>query len=206
MKRKLIGIYIVFIFISTSMSTMFVLADEPEPQITDPTGDAFGYIDIVDILFFEKQETPEFLYVSMKINEPSFSTFQQTFAVFWKYDKVQYSCGLHLGFRPKDWEAYNAGKYERGKRNQDLQDIEGDYDFEDGVITWTIPKELIGSPSKGDVLYDTWSNAFRRLGFIGRIGFTRIILDKIILDVFGNNMWDYAPAEGSYGDNYTIQY
>jgi len=59
---------------------------------------------------------------------------------------------------------------------------------------------------KGDILKDTWSNAFRRLGVIGRIGFTRHVLDKIILNVFGNNMWDYAPAEESYGENYIIKY
>jgi hypothetical protein len=55
-------------------------------------------------------------------------------------------------------------------------------------------------------LTGTWSNAFRRLGFLGRIGFTRTYLDLIILLVFGNNMWDYAPNIGEYGLEYVIQY
>jgi len=202
MRRKLIGIYLVFIFISSSMSTMFVLADDQEPQITDQTGDAFGYIDIVDIEFFEKEEAPEYLYVSMQINDPSFTTFQQTFAVFWKLNDIEYSCSLHRGFSLKYWDRYTAGI----SRTRDHNDINGTYNMQTGVITWKVPKEFIGDPEKGDVLYDTWSNAFRRLGFIGRIGFTRYILDAVILKVFNNKMWDYAPGEDSYGDNYIIKY
>ena len=206
MKKKIIGIFMVLLFIISIPLANIVQADDPAPQIIDPKGDAFGYIDIEEILFFEKEETPDILYVSMKISEPSFTTFQQTFAVFWRYNGIQYSCGLHLGFNPKNWELYTAGKYERGKQNQDQEHITGDYDFEEGIITWSVAKERIGNPAKGAVLDHTWSNAFRRLGIIGRIGFTRVILDKFILDLFGNNMWDYAPEQGSYGDNYIIQY
>ena len=205
MKKKLIGIFISMLFFTTILPlTSSVIADEPDPQITDDIGDAFGYIDIDSIWFFEQEETPEFLYVSMKIDEPSFTTFQQTFAVFWKHNNIRYCCSLHLGFSLDEWESYNAGKYQ--KRDQDMNNISGDYNFETGIITWSIPKERIGNPEKGDILDNTWSNAFRRLGFIGRIGFTRYVLDAIILRIFGNNMWDYAPERGNYGEQYIIRY
>ena len=84
--------------------------------------------------------------------------------------------------------------------------VDGDYDFDTGIITWKIPKKNIGNPGKDDVLTSTWSNAFRRLGFIGRIGFTRHVLDALILRIYGHNMWDYAPERGEYGKNYIIQY
>ena len=73
------------------------------------------------------------------------------------------------------------------------------------TITWEVPKEFIGEPGEDDVLTNTWSNVFRRLGFIGRIGLTRVILDNFIFRFFGNSMWDHAP-DSDYGMDYTIQY
>lgn len=202
MRRKIMSIFIIVLFCMLGISN--VIATNENPEITDDAGDAFGYIDIDSVWFFEKEEQPEYLFVSMRINNPSFTTFQQTFAAFWKLNGIQYSCGLHRGFSLKRWDMYSAGKYH--ERDLDLEDVEGSYYLDSGVITWMIPKEFIGSPEKGDVLEDTWSNAFRRLGVIGRIGFTRVILDEVILRVFGNNMWDYAPERGTYGETYTIRY
>jgi hypothetical protein len=93
-----------------------------------------------------------------------------------------------------------------GPHDNEIINVNGTYNFETGIITWKIPKNIIGAPQAGDVLTNTWSNAFRRLGFIGRIGFTRTALDIIILLAFGNNMWDYAPEKGEHGLDYIIQY
>ena len=205
--KKIMGIIVflcLIIPIIPVSSTIFPNLIE-DPQITDASGDAFGYIDIDSIWFFEKEDTPEFLYVSMKINGPSEFTFQQTFAVFWKCKDIQYSCGLLMGFSLAAWKQFNVIIYD-DKRYDEIIDVNGTYDFETGVITWMIPKEIIGNPQAGDVLTDTWSNAFRRLGLIGRMGLTRTVLDMIILLVFGNNMWDYAPDRGGYGLDYVIEY
>jgi hypothetical protein len=140
----------------------------------------------------------------MKIHNASYTTFQQTFAVFWEYKNIKYAVSLHLGFSLKNWSHYTSGV--KGKRDYINDPIEGDYDFSTGIITWKIPKENIGNPEKDDVLTGTWSNAFRRLGFIGRIGFTRHVLDALILRVFGNHMWDYAPERGEYGKDYIVQF
>lgn len=206
MKRKIVTIILLigFIIPMVNASTNTIISQSDNPQITDETGDAFGYIDINSVWFFEDEDTPEFLYVSMKINDPIETIFQQTFGVFWKHYGIQYSCGLHVGFDFQEWEKFNSGKYD--KRDLDLETINGTYDYSSGIITWIIPKSIIGDPVAGDVLSDTWSNAFRRLGIIGRIGFTRVILDSIIFQVFGNAMWDYAPERGGYGESYVIQY
>jgi len=140
----------------------------------------------------------------MKINQPSEYTFQQTFAVFWRYNDIKYSASLHLGFSISNWYHFTSGVYEG--RKPLTKEINGSYDLDTGIITFIVPKDHIGNPEKNDVLTHTWSNAFRRLGFIGRIGFTRYILDAIILQFFGNNMWDYAPARGNYGESYIVQY
>ncbi len=202
MKTKIVG-FCVCMLLMAGIPLSVDAGKLEDPQITDPAGDAFGYIDIDSVWFYEQENSPEFLYVSMKINEPMEFKFQQTFAAFWKFNGIQYSCGLFMGFSFTDWKMFDAGLYDD---EIELIDINGAYNFETGVITWEIPKDVIGNPQVGDVLTDTWSNAFRRLGFIGRLGFTRIVLDAIILQVFGNNMWDHAPAEGSYGLEYVLQY
>lgn len=204
MRKKSICLFICFVLLSLIFSSMVPAGDEQNPEIEDEIGDAFGYIDIVSIWYYEKEETPEVLYISMKINEPSETIFQQTFAAFWSFKNVKYSVSLHLGFSFENWTKYNSGIYRRSDLGNNR--VNGTYDFDSGIITWAVPKEFIGSPQMGDVLTGTWSNAFRRLGFIGRIGLTRHVLDAIILQVFGNNMWDYAPERGEYGRDYIIQY
>ena len=71
----------------------------------------------------------------------------------------------------------------------------------------SIRKDIIGNPQEGEILTETWSNAFRRVGLLGRLGFTRTYIDIFILKVFGNSMWDYAPDNpGEFGLDYIIQY
>jgi hypothetical protein len=178
-----------------------------DPEITDPGGDAFGYLDIDSVWFHEDENNPEILFVSMKINKPIYWHFQQTFAVFWEYNDIEYFCALHLGFDiGEDWERYSAGRHPHNEYYDDYhRNLSGTYSISEGVITWEIPKEFIGDLEKDDVLTNTWSNAFRRFGLIGRIGFTRVIMDNIILRIFGNSMWDYAPDSG-YGGDYIIKY
>ena len=203
MRKKIIGILICML-LTTTILPMTAFAGDPEnPEITDPTGDAFGYIDINSVWFFEKEVTPEFLYVSEKINGPSNFVPMQTFAVFWTHKNIEYACVLGIGFRLDHWKSFAAVI---GNNDDEIIDVNGTYNFETGIITWEIPKDIIGNPQAGDVLKDTWSNAFRRLGFIGRIGFTRTALDVFILLVFGNNMWDYAPAKGEHGLDYIIEH
>jgi hypothetical protein len=204
MRKKIIGVFVCMLLITTILPLSALAGDEENPEITDVAGDAFGYIDINSVWFFEKEETPEFLFVSMKINEPSKIVPQQTFAVFWTYNNIEYSCGLGVGFSFDDWQNFDVVKYYDNK--VEIIGINGTYNLETGIITCEIPKAIIGNPKTGDVLTDTWSNAFRRLGFIGRIGFTRNVLDLIMLLVFGNNMWDYGPNRGEHGLDYVIQY
>ena len=209
MKKKIISMLISILFIS---SINVLAGNLNDPEITDVTGDAYGYLDIHSVWFFEDENEPDYLFVAMKINEPSYYKFQQTFSVFWKYKNEEYACGLNLGFGlGEHWGESSAGKYVNraphgGPDYYNNLEI-GVYSLEDEIITWKIPKELIGDPQKDDVLTDTWSNAFRRLGFLGRIGFSRPILDAFVYTFLGNSLWDHAPDNyGEYGLNYSIQY
>ncbi|MDG6219170.1 MAG: hypothetical protein QCI00_06995 [Candidatus Thermoplasmatota archaeon] len=203
MRKKPLCLLMSFILLSIIFSSVIPAGDKQQPEIVDEMGDAFGYIDITSVWFYEKEEEPEYLYIDMEIDTPSESKFQQTFAAFWTFNQVTYFVSLHLGFDFFNWTKYRTGIH---RTRVYRFPVEGIYDYDSGIITWKVPKDLIGNPQPGDVLTNTWSNAFRRLGFIGRIGFTRYCLDAIILRMFGNNMWDYAPERGEYGLDYEIQY
>ena len=97
MKKKFIGVCICMLLIMTEVPLSLYAGNPEDPEITDPAGDAFGYIDIDSVWFFEQEDTPEYLYVSMKINEPSQFKFQQTFATFWEYKDVPCACATSYG-------------------------------------------------------------------------------------------------------------
>jgi hypothetical protein len=206
MKNKIKSL-IICVFLIASFNV--IAGNINDPEITDTLGDAFGYLDIDSVWFYEDEDKPELLFVAMKINEPSLKKFQQTFAVFWKYNEEEYACSLHLGFDIKeDWEQYNTGESSRKAPGGFKQyRINGTYSTNDGIILWEIPKEYIGNPQKDDILTNTWSNAFRRLGFLGRIGFSRPVIDNLIYRYFENSLWDYAPDNiEEYGRDYMIKY
>ena len=206
-KIAIISFSILMIGLFNNISTIAEFNNNPE--IEDTIGDAFGYLDIHSVWFYENENNPDILYVVMKINEPVYWHFQQTFAVFWRYNGDLYSCGLHLGFGlGEQWEKYSAGKYPPNRDYENYHyNLTGSYSISDGTITMELPKELIGNPQKDDVLTETWSNAFRRVGIIGRIGLTRHIIDNLIFNIFGNSMWDYAPNKNEgFGRDYIIKY
>jgi hypothetical protein len=183
--------------------------DEENPEISDEMGDAFGNIDINSVWFSEKVEEPDSLFVNMKINNMQLNKIQQTFAVFWQYNDIQYACGLFIGLHIFGWELWTSGEYINSAPGggPNYVDIDkGTYDQETGIITWKIPKEIIGDPNPDDILTKTWSNAFQRYGLLGLVGFSRPIIHALFSLIFGNSLWDHAPNPEDYGLDYIIQY
>ena len=98
-KKKIFSILVCMLFIFTIFSVNVFAGSEEDPEIEDEIGDAFGYIDIESVWFYEKSDEPDVLYVCMKINNASYTTFQQTFAVFWEYKNVKYVVAVGKRFR-----------------------------------------------------------------------------------------------------------
>jgi len=210
MRRKIVGIFVCMLLTTTILPMTAIAGDEEHPEIKDTRGDAFGNIDINSTWFSEKTEEPNYLFICMKINQPNQNKIQQTFAVGWEYNGIEYGCSLYISLHIIGWEGWAAGEYINsapgGGPNYHSID-KGTYDKSTGIITWKIPKEIIGNPGPSDVLTKTQSTAFQRFGFLGLIGFSRPIIDLIAKRVFGNSLWDYAPDNTSeYGLDYIIQY
>jgi len=210
MKNRIFGIFICMLLVATTLSTIVMAGDKENPEITDDMGDAFGNIDINSVWFWEESEEPDFLFVSMKINQPNLNKIQQTFAVFWEYNEKIYACGLFLGLHLLGLESWTAGEYINrapGGGPNYLEIDKGTYDKSTGIITWKIPKDIIGDPEPDDVLTKTWSNAFQRYGLLGLVGFSRPLIEVLFNLLFKNSLWDCAPNHSDeYGLDYIIQY
>ena len=209
-RKKIIGILIVMLLITTILPLTVIAGDEEHPEITDAVGDAFGNIDINSAWFSEKAEEPNYLFVCMKIDKPSLNRIQQTFAVFWEYNGIEYSCGHFILVNILGLENWDAGEYvnsaPHGGPNY-LEIEKGTYDQSTGIMTFKIPKEIIGDPQPGDVLTKTHATAFHRPGFLGLIGFSRPMIEVFTELIFGNSLWDNAPDRSDeYGLDYIIQY
>ena len=211
MIKKGVVLLVVMLFCILALPINATLPENNNVDIIDDVGDAFGYLDIEKVMFYEEESNPDFLFVAMDIHDPSKLKFQQTFAVFWTYNDVQYACGLGVGFGlGKKWMMFDAGEYDNAapRGGPEYVRINGTYDVSEGTITWSIPKEVIGNPEQGDILTQTWGNAFRRLGLFGRLGFSRPLLNTIVYMLFDNYLVDMIPngAPEEVGDNYIIQY
>jgi hypothetical protein len=210
MRRKIVGILVCILLITTILPMTVIAGDEEHPEIKDTAGDAFGNIDINSVWFWEKTEEPNYLFICMKINQPNQNKIQQTFGIEWKFNGIIYACSLYIGLHIIGWEGWAAGEYINNAPGggPNYQSIDkGTYDKSTGIITWKIPKEIIGNPSPGDVLTKTNSTAFQRFGFLGLIGFSRPMIEVFAEIVFGNSLWDDAPDNTSeYGLDYIIQY
>jgi hypothetical protein len=208
MRKNLVGMLMCMMLTATLLPTIALAGDEENPEITDTEGDASGNIDTKSVWFFEASEEPEYLFVCMKINEPKLYKIQQTFAVFWEYNDKLYSCGMFIGLHILGYEFWDAGEYinsaPHGGPNYFVID-KGTYNTTTGIITWKVPKDIIGNPTSGDVLTKTWSNAFQRYGFLGLIGFSRPMIELFFNKVLDIPLVDVAPDTG-YGLEYTIQY
>ena len=211
MMKKVIVILMLLLFSTLALPINATLPEAYSVELIDEEGDAFGYLDIEKVTFYEKESEPDLLFVTMDIYNPSKIRFQQTFAVFWTYNDVQFACGLGVGFGlGANWMMFDAGAYDNGAPHggPEFIDTNGTYDVSEGTITWIIPKDRIGSPQKDEVLTQTWANSFRRLGFLGRLGFSRPLLNTIVLMLFNNKLVDMVPdgAPDEVGGDYIIQY
>ena len=68
MQKKIVPILVSMLFIFSTISITVFAGSEEDPEIEDEIGDAFGYIDIQAVWFYEKSDEPDILYVCMKIN------------------------------------------------------------------------------------------------------------------------------------------
>jgi hypothetical protein len=181
-----------------NVSITALAGDENNPEITDEEDDLFGpwakpedmdkydYLDIISAWFTENPDEPDYLYLYSKVKDFKFEQLRAIYAMHWEFEGAEYSTGTHT-HTYGDYQVFIAGI-----SRTEYFTINGDFDEENNIVFFKVPKSLVGYPQQGDVLTqtDAW-NALR----------TRMEL-LTLLSGDGELIKDWA----GYGRDYIIQY
>jgi hypothetical protein len=110
----------------------------------------FKYADIVSAWIYEESGNPDYLYMNLKIRdlEETTAKYDAIYVISWTLNSVTYSASVHIF--PDGATALVAGPTdEEGNDYVDYVVCDGDIDSLNNIITWIIPKDEIGNPSKG---------------------------------------------------------
>jgi hypothetical protein len=179
--------------------------DPTNPEITDPTNDVllFGqfslpianrmlkHIDILSAWFSEKSEEPNFLYVTLQLQDIKKIRLMGMYIVDWYYKGIEYAVTTIFEHGKENWTGIQI-------QGTDFIPLEDSYeiDLEKNTITWAIPKEVIGDVTVGDTL----SSPLTATG----LRFCSNILANLIKERFGWNCIGMDISEE--GNDYIILY
>ena len=166
MKIKIIGLFIFALLIITILPITALAGDPENPEVKDRTRDVklfglftlipqfpFTYIDIVSAWIYEEGNNPENLYMSLKIMDLKDTTqkYDAIYVISWIHKSIPYSASVHIF--PTGPSVLFAGQSdEQGNDYVDFVICDGDIDSSTDIITWIIPKNAIGNPSKGSTI------------------------------------------------------
>jgi hypothetical protein len=195
MKRKILTIIVMMLMTSSSI-TMFVSAgSEEDPELQDNEGDTTLLMyDILQAWFYEIPEEPNYLFTVLKINDLSGRS-NAVYSIKWNYNEINYVCGLDTFYYKEN--IFRSGNPQRATYWQwnSMPECEGEFNLEESIITWKIPKNEIGSPPQGAVLQQIRAHAVP--------GFPM----SFIYFFTGRDYRDFMPdSVGEYGRDYVIQY
>ena len=185
MKRKIIGITLMLILISSSLSLSVEGGSEKNPEIEDETGECHNTIDIESVWFFENPDEPEYLYIKMKLANFKIFRISQGFHVNFRINNESFQVSLLkefllLSFYELTHEIRNGSQYK-----YEYYNIYGQTNKIDNTIIWKIPKELIGNPLEGDYVNNISAVTIDLMYFVSRAGIFWIILQNFNID-----FWD----------------
>jgi hypothetical protein len=175
--RKKIIVLIIFMLFTTTIFPITALAGDPEnPEVKDRTQDVklFGlfpflpqfpyiYVDIVSAWIYEEEDSPENLYMSLKIMDLKDTTekYDAIYVISWAYNGINYAASMHIF--PAGPTALLAGPTdEEGNDYVNFVICDGDIDSDTNIITWIIPKHAIGNPSSGGKITNIVPNTHLR--------------------------------------------
>jgi len=203
MKKNFISLICCFVVVG--LIPQIVNAGDPtNPEITDPKNDVllFGqfslpianrmlkHIDIISAWFSEKSDEPNFLYITLQLQDVKKIRLMGIYAVDWYYEEIEYAIIT----------IFEHGKVTTAVQIQGTENIalEDSYqiDEEQNTITWTIPKEAIGDVTAGDTLNSPVA--------VGGLRFYSDILANLMMKRFGCNAIGIDISEE--GKDYVILY
>ena len=114
------------------------------------------HLDIVSFSIYEDSNDPEFLYAKMEIRDFKYSERRTCYAIYWTYDDTRYyvcTCTHSEGEKVGSIAGYFG---EDG--TEYYTPVNGEINEEESILTWVIPKDIIGNPEAGDHLVEIHAN------------------------------------------------
>jgi hypothetical protein len=166
MKNKISLIVISMLLILQLFSINAFAGTEENPEVEDRIRDVkiFGlfpflpqfnykYADIVSAWIYEIEDNPDYLYMNLKIRDLEDTTkiYDAIYVISWTLNCVTYSASVHIF--PEGATQLISGPTDE-ERNDYINFVicEGDIDSSNEIITWIIPKDAIGNPTKGQII------------------------------------------------------
>lgn len=198
----MVSFFISFILLSLT----FGVVSADDPNIVDEEDNRLDYIDIIAGWFYETEEEPEYLYVSIQLADLT-DHLGTVYAVHWEYDGVHYDVSFRNGifFPHVDEQYWRCHYYERSPllfwREHEVPTWDettnnGVFDVDDDTITWKIHKSCIGDLEPGDELVSSYIFTAQRLSKVGLI--------PTYLIPFSHELSD--TTDPSQSETYVIKY
>ena len=145
------------------------------------------------VWFYEQEDTPDNLYVCMKVRKllSNSEAYDFIYNVGWTYHDIHYGANVHL--LPRGVTSLVAGSLDaEGNDFLDHVECQENFDVETSIITWIIPKDEIGNPMKSMAITNILASTH-----------VRFPLDsgRVKMDLFKDLPWNAISSK-----DYIIQY
>jgi len=215
--KKIIGILLCMLLITTTFSAKVMAGDEQDPEIVDETNDLFGiftrnikilnfftklnifkivtfdFMDITSAWFYENPDKPDYLYTAIKLKNLDFINQRTIYAMHWEFEGKNYAVGTHIISNGEILGFFAGETFGIFNKNRygPYHDANGSFDLENDIVFFEIQKNVIGDPEPGDILTktDAWTGL-------------RFIFEPLTIPLGGEVAKDWA----GYGRDYIIQY
>jgi hypothetical protein len=215
--KKIIGILLCMLLITTTFSAKVMAGDEQDPEIVDETNDLFGiftrnikilnfftklnifkietfdFMDITSAWFYENPDKPDYLYTAIKLKNLDFINQRTIYAMHWEFEGKNYAVGTHIISNGEILGFFAGETFGIFNKNRygPYHDANGSFDLENDIVFFEIQKNVIGDPEPGDVLTktDAWTGL-------------RFIFEPLTIPLGGEVAKDWA----GYGRDYIIEY
>lgn len=215
--KKIIGILLCVLLITTTFSAKVIAGDEQDPEIVDETNDLFGiftrnikilnfftklnifkietfdFMDITSAWFYENPDNPDYLYTAIKLKNLDFINQRTIYAMHWEFEGKNYAVGTHIISNGEILGFFAGETFGIFNKNRygPYYDANGSFDLENDIVFFEIQKNVIGDPEPGDLLTktDAWTGL-------------RFIFEPLTIPLGGEVAKDWA----GYGRDYIIQY
>jgi len=116
------------------------------------------HLDIVSFSIYEDTNDPEFLYAKMEIRDFQYSERRASYAIYWTHDNTRYYVCTNTHTNG-ECVGFIAGYF--GEDDTDYSTpVNGEINEEESILTWVIPKNIIGNLEAGDQLVEINANTY----------------------------------------------